>query len=290
MGITLAFSGKGGVGKTTLSALTIEWLVTRAQTPVLAVDADSNANLNELLGVRFEATVGGIRESARSAQGISKQEFLDIRVQEALVEQAGYDLVVMGRPEGQGCYCFANNVLRDVLAKLVHNYRHVVVDSEAGLEHISRRTLLRLDHLVLVSDCTVRGVRTARRIAALADEVALGARARGIVVNRTPNGSLPPAVAEEVAASGLELLAAIPADPAVADIQPDGLLRPLKPGTTTVVASSGQVRSEATVRVTTSGAVVVATVVVGPSSQTSVQFPFLLPEAASGNLPITVKP
>jgi CO dehydrogenase maturation factor len=222
MGITLAFTGKGGVGKTTLSALTVEWLVARAQTPVLAVDADSNANLNELLGVRFEATVGAIRESARSAQGISKQEFLDMRVQEALVEQAGYDLVVMGRPEGQGCYCFANNVLRDVLDKLARNYRHIVVDSEAGLEHISRRTLLRLDHLVLVSDCTVRGVRTARRIAALADEVALGARARGVVLNRTPDGCLPPAVAEEVAASGLELLAAVPADPAVAQMDAGG--------------------------------------------------------------------
>src|SRR5512139_2468128 len=130
MGLTLAMTGKGGVGKTTLAALTIEWLVARGEAPILAVDADSNANLHEALGVSFAATVGGIRESARrevpGLKGMAKQEFLDLRVHEALVEQSGYDLVVMGRPEGQGCYCFANNVLRDVLDRLSRQYRHIV--------------------------------------------------------------------------------------------------------------------------------------------------------------------
>ena len=132
----LAMTGKGGVGKTTLSALHPELAGRARRTPVLAVDADSNANLNEALGVSYNATVGGIRESARkeahALKGISKQEFLDLRVQEALVEQKGYDLIVMGRPEGQGCYCFANNVLRDVLRRLARNYRHIVHRQRGG--------------------------------------------------------------------------------------------------------------------------------------------------------------
>jgi CO dehydrogenase maturation factor len=223
----LAMTGKGGVGKTTLSALTLGWLAANGESPVLAVDADSNANLNEAMGVRYGATVGGIRESARKEatqlKGVSKQEFLDLRVQEALVEQKGYDLIVMGRPEGQGCYCFANNVLRDVLDKLARNYRNIVIDSEAGLEHISRRTLLSVDYLLIVSDCTVRGVRTAGRISALADEVALPTKQRGLIVNRVPGGCLPQAIAEAVKATGLPLLAAIPLDQDVAALDADGV-------------------------------------------------------------------
>ena len=224
---TIAMTGKGGVGKTTLAALIIDWLVARGDAPVLAVDADSNANLHEALGVSYAATVGGIRESARSEipgkQGMAKQEFLDLRVQEALVEQAGFDLIVMGRPEGQGCYCFANNILRGVLDKLSKQYKHIVVDSEAGLEHISRRTLLSLDWLLIVSDASVRGVRTARRVSELADEVSLGAARRALIVNRVPNGELTPALEAEVAATGLPLLAVIPFDPAVAAMDAGGM-------------------------------------------------------------------
>jgi CO dehydrogenase maturation factor len=154
---------------------------------------------------------------------MAKQEFLDLRVQEALVEQAGYDLVVMGRPEGQGCYCFANNVLREVLDRLSRQYRHIVLDSEAGLEHISRRTLLRLDFLLIVSDASVRGVRTARRVSELADEVGLAAGTRGLIVNRVPEGGLTAALAREVEATGLPLLATIPLDPAVAAMDAGGM-------------------------------------------------------------------
>lgn len=223
----LAMTGKGGVGKTTLSALTLGWLTQHGETPTLAVDADSNSNLNEALGIPYKATVGGIREGARkevaALKGVSKQEFLDLRVQAAVVEQKGYDLIVMGRPEGQGCYCFANNVLRDVLDKLSRNYKNIVIDSEAGLEHISRRTLLSVDYLVIVSDCTVRGVRTAGRISALADEVGLPAKQRGLVVNRVPGGCLSEALAAAVKATGLPLLACIPLDPDVAALDSDGV-------------------------------------------------------------------
>jgi CO dehydrogenase maturation factor len=223
----LAMTGKGGVGKTTLSALTLGWLAAHNEMPVLAVDADSNSNLNEALGIQYNATVGGVRENARkevqALKGVSKQEFLDLQVQGALVEQKGYDLIVMGRPEGQGCYCFANNVLREVLDRLARNYRNIVIDSEAGLEHISRRTLLSVDYLLIVSDCTVRGIRTAGRISALADEVALPAKQRGLIVNRVPGGVLPEAIAAAVKATGLTLLASIPLDADVAALDADGV-------------------------------------------------------------------
>ena len=226
MSVTIAVTGKGGVGKTTIASLIIQWLVAAGKTPVLAVDADSNANLHEALGVTYQATVGGIREDARRAAkdlvGIAKQEFLDLRVQEALVEQPGYDLIVMGRPEGPGCYCFANNVLRDVIQRLAGNYTHIVIDNEAGLEHLSRRTVLAVDYLVIVSDCSVRGVRTAGRIAELAREMGTPVHQRGLIVNRVPAGILPAGVQQEVVATGLPLLAAIPYDAYVAEMDGGG--------------------------------------------------------------------
>ena len=226
MSVTIAITGKGGVGKTTISSLIIQWLVNSKETPVLAVDADSNSNLNEALGVEYEATVGGIRENAKKIAkeltGVAKNEFLDLRVQEALVEQDGYDLIIMGRPEGPGCYCYANNVLRDVIQRLASNYKHLVIDNEAGLENLSRRTVIAVDYLIIVSDCSVRGVRTAGRIAELANEMGTPVKHRGLIINRAPNGILPEGVKAEAAATGLELLAIIPFDNNVAEMDGGG--------------------------------------------------------------------
>ena len=152
----LAITGKGGVGKTTLSALTLSWLAAHGQSPILAVDADCNANLNEALGVQYGSTVGGIRESARkeaaALKGVSKQEFLDLRVQESLIEQNGYDLIVMGRPEGQGCYCFANNILRDVLGFQAKDVADMLACSEQSVTSSLKRSRATLNRKVTADE------------------------------------------------------------------------------------------------------------------------------------------
>jgi CO dehydrogenase maturation factor len=189
---TIALTGKGGTGKTTIAALMLRWLVANKKTPVLAVDADSNANFNEVLGVSYSATVGGIREDARAKVGalggMAKQQFLEAQINQALVESEGFDLVVMGRPEGPGCYCFANNVLRDVLARISKNYPSIVVDCEAGLEHLSRRTLLEVDWLIAVSDPSIRGLKTARRVGEVLEELKTRVRHRALIVNQMHGG------------------------------------------------------------------------------------------------------
>jgi CO dehydrogenase maturation factor len=238
---TIAFTGKGGVGKTTMAALAIQWLVANNRVPVLAIDADSNANLHELLGVTYTSSVGGIREQARSAvkgdPALSKNEYLAIQIQKALVEEKGFDFLVMGRPEGPGCYCYANNVLRDSIARLSSAYPFVVVDCEAGLEHISRRTLLTIDWLITVSDQSLRGVRTALRISGLLDEMKTRVAHRALLVNRASPGQngLTMEQTALVESSGMEWAMNVPEDTAVsamdgsggtaADIQPGSPIR-----------------------------------------------------------------
>jgi len=189
---TLSITGKGGTGKTTIAALAIRWLEANGHGPVLAVDADPNLCLDTLLGVTCAATVGGVREQAKlisqsqavSSGGMGKAELLDMKISEALVEADKFDLIAMGRPEGPGCYCYANNVLRGVLGRLADHYASVVIDNEAGLENLSRRTVLQTDWLVFVSDPSARGLKTARRLYDLAVEIGVKAAAMGIVVNR----------------------------------------------------------------------------------------------------------
>jgi CO dehydrogenase maturation factor len=225
---TIAVTGKGGVGKTTIAAIMLQWLITHGRTPVLAIDADSNANLHELLGVTVGATVGGIREQARSIvkgdPSLSKQEYLSLQVQKALAEQKGFDFLSMGRPEGPGCYCYANNALRDAIAKLSSAYPYLVVDCEAGLEHISRRTLLSIDWLITVSDQSLRGLRTAVRVDALLDEMKTRVAHRALLVNRAADGNaaLSPEQSAALTESNFEWTMTLPDDAAVAAMDSRG--------------------------------------------------------------------
>lgn len=225
---TIAFTGKGGVGKTTIAALALQWLIAHGRTPVLAIDADSNANLHELLGIPFPATVGGIREEARSIvkgdPALSKQEHLSMQVQKALVEQKGFDFLVMGRPEGPGCYCYANNALRDSIAKLSSSYPYLVVDCEAGLEHISRRTLLSIDWLITISDQSLRGLHTAVRIDRLLEEMKTRVAHRVLLVNRALRNRalITPKQSTALVDSDFEWIMALPEDPAITAMDAQG--------------------------------------------------------------------
>lgn len=198
----LAITGKGGVGKTTLAALAVRWLSEHGRRPVLAIDADPNTNLDALLGVRVQSAVGSIREEVRqiaqtqsvSDGGLGKQHLLELKIQQSLIESDRFDLLAMGRPEGPGCYCYANNVLGAAVRRLTGSYPAVVLDNEAGLENLSRRIVQRVDQLLFVSDASPRALTTARRLYDLAVEMRISAGAMGLVVNRVrpePPGAPP---------------------------------------------------------------------------------------------------
>ncbi len=213
---TIAISGKGGSGKSTLSALIIRWLGDQGMGPILAVDADSNVNLNDLLGVRLEETVGAIREELkRSAHkipgGMTKQEFLEYKIHASLIETRNFDLVAMGRPEGPGCYCYANNLLRDILRTLSENYQFVVIDNEAGMEHLSRRTVQNIDFLLIVSDPSPRGVRAAGKISRLLFELDTRVGEKHLILNRV-RGNIPEKLKKTIEEENLNLFSSLPED------------------------------------------------------------------------------
>ena len=213
---TIAIAGKGGTGKSTLSAVLVRWLSDHVSKSILVVDADSNVNLNELLGVDLRETVGGIREEMKEKVqsipgGMTKQQFLEYKIQSSIVETQDFDLVAMGRPEGPGCYCYANSILRDVLKTLSGNYEYVVIDNEAGMEHLSRRTTAAIDYLLMISDPTVRGVHAAGRIGRLIRELDTRVGEKYLIVNRLRD-SLHPSAADSIDAEGLKLLCTIPED------------------------------------------------------------------------------
>jgi CO dehydrogenase maturation factor len=192
MAFTIAFAGKGGTGKTSLAGLVVKFLVGKRKGPVLAVDADSNACLNEALGIEVHSTIGGLREESLQAVraggdrpgGMSMEQLFDYQVQQSLIEAEGFDLMVMGRPEGPGCYCAANNIIRKYTDLLSDRYPYAVIDNEAGMEHLSRRTTHKVDILIIVSDPTVKGLLTAERINNLVDELKLEVESRVLVINR----------------------------------------------------------------------------------------------------------
>lgn len=223
MSFTIAVAGKGGTGKTTISSLVIRNLVKRGKTPVFAVDADANVNLNEQLGVTVDQTIGGVREEMlekiganQIPAGMSKDTYIEYQLQDSLVEAEGFDLLVMGRPEGPGCYCYANNLLRRYIDILAKNYPYIVIDNEAGMEHLSRRTAQKIDLLLVVSEPNPIGIMTAARIKDLAEEMKVSVGRTGLIINRV-NGELPEVLKKEVEKYGLELVGVIPIDNTVVE-------------------------------------------------------------------------
>ncbi|RUM86920.1 MAG: carbon monoxide dehydrogenase [Thermodesulfatator sp.] len=224
MAVRIALAGKGGTGKTTTAALLIRYLVETGQGPVLAVDADPNANLNELLGLTVEITLGEIKNELRTSvpESMARGDFMEMRVHEALVEAEGYDLLVMGQPEGPGCYCAAHAFLSQALQRLEKSYRYLVVDNEAGMEHLSRLNMVEIDHLLVVSDASTRGVLTAARIAALVKPLQLQVAHQWLLVNRAPEtipGALDLYVRETCQKEGLQFLGYLPESPEIFELE-----------------------------------------------------------------------
>ena len=221
---TIAIAGKGGVGKTSISALLIKLL--SAKGSVLAIDGDPSSNLHMALGLPLEETIGSIREGmldhkAVGKSGIPKPDYLELKVREALVESEGIDLLAMGRPEGPGCYCAANNWLRGSIDRLAGNYAFVVIDNEAGMEHISRQTTRNVDILLLVSDPSIRGITAAVRMKDLIGELRSRVGRICLVVNRVRDG-VPPQIKKIIDEAGIELIAAIAEDPDILDLEVRG--------------------------------------------------------------------
>jgi CO dehydrogenase maturation factor len=209
---TIALSGKGGTGKTTVSSLLVRSFIDLGEVPVLAVDADPNANLHEALGVPVHETLGCMREEAFTRHippGMNRHDYVRFRFRQALVEAQGFDLIAMGRPEGSGCYCFANDLLSECMIQLERDYRFIVIDSEAGMEHISRGTIGKPDLLLIVSDPGARGLRTIARIKEIATHLGLEPDRIQIVFNRFKSGTAPVDIGNEPP------IAIIPDDPRV---------------------------------------------------------------------------
>ena len=208
-----AFAGKGGTGKTTLAGLLVRFLVEHNLTPILAVDGDSNANFNEVLGLKVEETLGQAREMLKkeASVGMTKDMFIEMKVQQALIETEDFDLIVMGRPEGPGCYCAANNLLTKCLDRLMGNYPYLVIDNEAGMEHFSRLTSKNIDLLFVVSDPSRRGMLSARRICDLIDELGISVGRKFLMINRYREG-LTRLISQKIRGLDPESVATIPED------------------------------------------------------------------------------
>ena len=232
---TIAVAGKGGVGKTTTCGMIIDYLCNKKQGPVLVVDADANANLNEVLGVEVETSLGEIREEmARAEQkgtipaGMTKADYADFKFSSAIIEEDDFDMLVMGRTQGKGCYCFVNGVLKTQVDKYARNYKYipnysyVVMDNEAGLEHVARGTLPHVDTMLLISDCSRRGVQAVARIAEMVKEMELKPGQMGLIINRAPEGKLDDGIKAEIEKHGLTLFGVLPHDEGVYRCDCDG--------------------------------------------------------------------
>ncbi|HSG15301.1 MAG TPA: AAA family ATPase [Anaerolineae bacterium] len=240
MTTTIALAGKGGVGKTTTSAMVIKYLVQSQPGAILAIDADPSSNLNMVLGLDLEWTVGEIREGLLSqvkesltaggaamgtlSSGMSKRDYLDYEIRSSLSEGERFDLIAMGRSEGPGCYCAVNHNLREVVDSISKNYRYAVIDNEAGMEHLSRRTTRDVQHLLIVTDPTQRGLVAAERIAGFRNELDIHIENSYLVLNRL-NGQMPEALQARIDQMDIPLLGVIPADQELMEFEFSG--RPL---------------------------------------------------------------
>ena len=226
---TIAVAGKGGVGKTTTCGMIINYLCKKNKGPVLVVDADANANLNEVLGVEMETSLGQIREEIAHAEmkgtipkGMSKADYAEFKFSSALIEEDDFDMLVMGRTQGQGCYCYVNGMLKTQVDKYARNYSYVVMDNEAGLEHVARGTLPHVDTMLLISDCSRRGIQAVARIAEMVKELNLNPGRMGLIVNRAPGGMLDDGIKAEIEKHGLTLFGVLPHSDAVYRCDCDG--------------------------------------------------------------------
>jgi len=229
LSFNIAVAGKGGSGKTSIASLVIRYLMKNGSGPILAVDADPNANLGESLGFEVKQTIGAILagfqgEKIKIPPGMTKQNYLEYKLNEIVVESKALDLITMGRGEGPDCYCYPNLILKKFVDTLAENYAYVVMDNEAGMEHLSRRTTQNIDELLIISDHSVKGVRTVARIRDLVSELKLVVKRQSVIINFVP-GTLDPLVNEEFDKLGIETLATIPIDEEVREY--DLKLKPL---------------------------------------------------------------
>jgi len=221
LSFSIALAGKGGTGKTSLACLIIRYLKNKKMVPILAVDADPNANLGESLGLKVEQTVGSMiaafqNEKINITPGLTKDVYLEYKLNSILVEGNGFDLLTMGRGEGPECYCVPNHLLKKFTDSLAQNYAYIVMDNEAGMEHLSRKTTENVDVLLLISDHSVKGVRTLARIRELVTELKLVVKRQMVVINFVP-GQLAPAVADELARLEIQPAVLIPEDDLVSE-------------------------------------------------------------------------
>jgi len=229
LSFNIAVAGKGGSGKTSVASLVIRYLMKNGAGPILAIDADPNANLGESLGLDIKQTIGSIiasfnEEKINIPPGMTKEAYLEYKLNEAVVESKGLDLVTMGRGEGPDCYCYPNLILRKFADTLAENYPYTVMDNEAGMEHLSRRTTQNVDELLIISDHSVKGVRTVARIRDLVAELKLSVKRQSVIINLVPDG-LEPLVVKELNRWGINPTAIIPQDDKV--YQYDLKLKPL---------------------------------------------------------------
>ena len=224
MGKTIAIAGKGGTGKTTMIGLILRWMAEQGMKPILAVDADANANLGEVLDVEVPGTIGDLREGMKTdvPTGMTKEAYMEYHIQNLLVETGTYDLLTMGRPEGAGCYCYANSLCTKFIDFMVKEYEYVVIDNEAGMEHLSRLLMKEIDLLLVVSDPSLRGIRTAGRIKELVEEIKLKVGRLALVINRAPEGKLVQEAYDLIDEIGIELAGVIPDDPLIAEFDREG--------------------------------------------------------------------